>query len=356
MDTRSASFEPPAGGVSRPQRTPGQPIRWYRVPISKEDLRRLNRRSDLLGGLQTVGFLATIAGTGAAFVWCCFHAAWLAPLAIWVHGACSSFLINGFHELVHDSVFRTRWLNRAFLAVFSFLGWYNHIGFWASHTEHHKFTLHPPDDLEVVQPEQVTWRGLARLALFDVWGFLATVRATWRTALGHLQGDWERHLFERIKPEARPAFHRWARIVLAGHAAVVGVSLASGWWPVALAVTTCRFFAPILQFLTNATQHIGLMDRYPDYRVCCRTIELNPVLRFLYWHMNYHTEHHMYPGVPCYNLGKLHRLVRDQLPPTARGLIRTWLQIRPILRRQAEEPEYRYVPPLPAASGPSPAR
>ncbi|MEJ5170114.1 MAG: fatty acid desaturase, partial [Fimbriimonadales bacterium] len=145
-------------------------------------------------------------------------------------------------------------------------------------------------------------------------------------------------------------------IVLAGHAAVVGVSLASGWWPVALAVTTCRFFAPILQFLTNATQHIGLMDRYPDYRVCCRTIELNPVLRFLYWHMNYHTEHHMYPGVPCYNLGKLHRLVRDQLPPTARGLIRTWLQIRPILRRQAEEPEYRYVPPLPAASGPSPAR
>ena len=336
--------------IERPERAPGQPVRWYRVPIPKEELRRLNQRSDLLGAMQTLGFLGTIGGTGTLFAWSCFHAPWFAPLAILAHGACCAFLVNGFHELVHDSVFRTRWLNRAFLPLFSFLGWYNHVGFWASHTEHHKFTLHPPDDLEVVQPEQVSWRRLARMALFDAWGFVHTVRGTWRTARGFLQGDWERHLFERVKPEMRPAFHRWARVVLVGHALVVAASVASGWWPVAIAVTTCRFFAPVLQFLTNATQHIGLMDRYPDYRVCCRTIELNPVLRFLYWHMNYHTEHHMYPGVPCYNLAKLHRLVRHELPPTTRGLLRTWASIRPILRRQASDPDYRFVPPLPERS------
>lgn len=41
-------------------------------------------------------------------------------------------------------------------------------------------------------------------------------------------------------------------------------------------------------------QHAGLSDNVPDFRLCCRTMILNPFFRFLYWHMNYHTEHHMY--------------------------------------------------------------
>src|ERR671929_57470 len=62
---------------------------------------------------------------------------------VYFHGTCWHFMINGFHELIHDSVFKTRSLNRFFLWIFSFLGHYNHVHFWASHTEHHKFTLHP---------------------------------------------------------------------------------------------------------------------------------------------------------------------------------------------------------------------
>jgi fatty acid desaturase len=83
--------------------------------------------------------------------------------------------------------------------------------------------------------------------------------------------------------------------------------------------------------------------------VCCRTFYLNPVLQFLYWHMNYHTEHHMYAGVPCYNLGRLHRRIRHEMPPCPRGLIQTWREIRDILRRQAEDPSYQHFPSLPPA-------
>ncbi|MGY8902743.1 MAG: fatty acid desaturase, partial [Flavobacteriales bacterium] len=35
------------------------------------------------------------------------------------------------------------------------------------------------------------------------------------------------------------------------------------------------------------------------------------LILFLYWHMNWHTEHHLYAGVPCYNLKKLHQAVKD---------------------------------------------
>ena len=63
------------------------------------------------------------------------------------------FLLNGFHELCHQTVFKSKILNKIFLYIFSFLGWYNPILFWASHQEHHKYTLHPPDDLEVLMED-----------------------------------------------------------------------------------------------------------------------------------------------------------------------------------------------------------
>ena len=86
-------------------------------------------------------------------------------------------------------------------------------------------------------------------------------------------------------------------------------------------------FGSWLQFLCNATQHVGLQDEVPDYRLCCRTFYINPVLQFLYWHMNYHTEHHMYAAVPCYRLGRLHRLIKHEMPYCTSGLWETWKQI-----------------------------
>ena len=128
-------------------------VRWYRCEVTRDQLKSLNRRSDLLGFAQTLGFLGVIAAASGAAIFSSVNWPWyVTALLVFVNGHFWHFLINGFHELVHDSVFKTRWLNRFILRIFSFLGWYNHHHFWASHTEHHKYTLHPPDDLEVVLP------------------------------------------------------------------------------------------------------------------------------------------------------------------------------------------------------------
>ena len=76
-------------------------------------------------------------------------------------------------------------------------------------------------------------------------------------------------------------------------------------------------------FLCNNTQHVGLQDNVPDFRLCTRTILLNLVVRFLYWHMNFHIEHHMYAAVPCYNLGRLHEAIKHNLPRSPNGLLET---------------------------------
>jgi fatty acid desaturase len=61
---------------------------------------------------------------------------------------------------------------------------------------------------------------------------------------------------------------------------------------------------------------------------------LNPILSFLYWKMEYHVTHHMFPTVPSYNLDKLHHHIKDQLPRTNDGLIDAYKEILPAMMKQ----------------------
>ena len=135
-----------------------------------------------------------------------------------------------------------------------------------------------------------------------------------------------------------------------GHVVLILISFYMGWWQLVILVTLGSFYGGFLFLLCNNAQHIGLSDNVEDFRLCTRTILLNPIIRFLYWHMNFHIEHHMYAAVPCYRLGRLHREMAYDLPPSPRGLISTWRQIIEILRRQREEPEYQFKPSLPNAT------
>jgi fatty acid desaturase len=43
-----------------------------------------------------------------------------------------------------------------------------------------------------------------------------------------------------------------------------------------------------------------------------RTVTSNRVVSFLMCNLNYHLEHHLFPGVPWYNLPRLHALLSDE--------------------------------------------
>ena len=323
-------------------------INWYRSPMDRATLAELNQRSDLFGFLQTLGHLGLLALTGAAAWYAVQAGAWLALIPIlFLHGTFYAFLLNGFHELCHRSVFRTKFLNEFFLWVFSFLGWYNHVMFWTSHKEHHKFTLHPPDDLEVVLPTTITLNSFLKAAVVNPWGLYGRIKGVVRLASGRLEGEWENMLFPPEDMEKRRRLFNWARILLGGHLLLTVVSLAFGFWLLPVLITLAPFYGGWLLFLCNSTQHVGLTDNIPDYRLCTRTIILNPFVRFLYWHMNFHIEHHMYAAVPCYKLGRLHAAILDDLPPSPVGLVATWQEINSIQKKQKEDPSYQHLPDAP---------
>ena len=74
-------------------------------------------------------------------------------------------------------------------------------------------------------------------------------------------------------------------------------------------------------FAVNVTQHLAAKIDTIDHRLSTYSVRINPILSFLYWHMEYHLEHHMFPMVPSYNLKKLREEVDDQLPKP----LRKWL-------------------------------
>jgi fatty acid desaturase len=98
----------------------------------------------------------------------------------------------------------------------------------------------------------------------------------------------------------------WAWALLLGHAALAAACAARGAFVLPLCVSMGPFYNGWLFFLCNATQHVGLSPHVPDFRRNSRTFALHPALAFVYWHMNFHIEHHMYANVPCYNLPALH--------------------------------------------------
>jgi fatty acid desaturase len=103
------------------------------------------------------------------------------------------------------------------------------------------------------------------------------------------------------------------------------------------------------------TQHAGLAEDVLDHRLNSRTVYMNPIFRFLYWEMNYHVEHHMFPMVPFHALGKLHQELKPDMPKPYNGLWEAYSEIIPTTIRQVKEPTYYVRRELPSTAKPVPS-
>ena len=344
---------PPLAEIRRNRR-----IQWYRCPIEPTRLRELAEPSDSRGLLQAIGHLAIWVATGVA-VWRLFTEGtwWGFCLALFLHGTVAAFFTAPHHELCHTTVFKTRWLNELFLRVFSFLGWLNFEIYRFSHSYHHRFTLFLEGDREEVLPVKPSLRVLYLLQLFTInvtggyqsRGLVPTLKNFVEIALNRFDNpfnSWGEELYEGHREERMKAVG-WARFVLLGHAAVIAFSIGIGEPILAVLVSGSVFFANWLRYFVGVPMHCGLRSHVADFRKCVRTITLDPVSQFLYWHMNWHLEHHMYAAVPCYNLRKLHRAVARDMPET-RTLIGAWKEMRETWKRQQSDPGYEYDTPVPS--------
>jgi len=345
-------------------------VKWYRSPISHERLRALSERSNKKGWIQAGGHLGIyfLLATLTVVFWS--QQAWFAfALSLWTLGFVATFFKGtAAHELGHGTVFKSKALNFWFLHAVCFISWWDPYDYGASHTYHHRYTTHLVADRENILPLTPSFAPSLLLQLctlnlfskpnrnFSKGGFLWNVYLTAKTALGASSAhtdipsqEWLSKLHDD-QPQAFKQSVRWSRILIMLHFFVLVVSVLSGWWVLSLVISVPSFIANIGSYLMGTTQHCGLVTNSSDFRKNTRSIKLNPVLRFFYWHMNWHTEHHMYAGVPCYNLKALAKEIESDMPEP-KSLIGAWREMRQTWQRQKSDPHYAFDTPVPESVG-----
>ena len=113
-----------------------------------------------------------------------------------------------------------------------------------------------------------------------------------------------------------------------------------------------RLYGAWHHVMTGVLQHGGLADNVLDHRLNSRTVYMNPISRFIYWNMNYHVEHHMYPMVPFHRLPDLHDAIRHDLPAPNTSILQAYREMWPAVLRQLRHEEYFLRRDLPATAMP----
>ena len=165
-----------------------------------------------------------------------------------------------------------------------------------------------------------------------------------------MDNEWYAFVLPESDHKLRHKHRNWARFSLFGHTALAALFIATGHWFLIILVNG-KHYCGWLGFLCGNPQHFGLSPNCPDFRLCCRTYTCSWLPAVLYWNMQYHIEHHMFPAVPFFNLPKLRAAIAHDLPDAPHGLPATWKGLLEIHRKQIKDPAYAFLPELPRRDG-----
>ena len=278
------------------------------IPVPPDELRTLLRRSDG-PGLRRLAVHLGLIGAAAVGVLAARGTPWLWP-AMALLGLFEVLLFAPHHEATHATPFRSRWPTQVVGIVAGFVLVLPPKAFRAFHLAHHRHAQDPEGDPELADGKTLTATRYAwRLTGIPVW--MANLRELFETAAGQAERSW-------ISPESRPSIVREARCYAGAYALMaLGATLFRTTWPLTLWVGPALLGQPALRYLLLA-EHTGC-PRIADPWTNTRTTLASAPLRYLFWNMNYHAEHHLVAGVPFHALPRLHALVGTRFATVDRG-------------------------------------
>ena len=228
------------------------------------------------------------------------------------------------HETAHRSLFKTRWMNDV-------------LGKWLTgapiiedideyrpyHFQHHKYTGLPhkgktgDPDLVLIRAYPVGAKSLRRWLRNDLLGI--TGMRLYRTRIGMKLGliGRQRGRITRQWPQggAREVLSRlvknYGAPLLVHGLAISGLTLAGyGWMYLPWLAAQVTVFHFVMRVRVIA-EH-GMTERGGNMLRNTRTVRARWFERLFFapHNLGYHLEHHLYPGVPCYRLSKLHRRLK----------------------------------------------
>jgi len=317
---------------------------WYHSAIPRQRLKELMLRRDGPAIRDTLIWFAALGFTGGLGAW--FWGSWWAVPFFAAYGFLyGSASDSRWHECQHGTAFRSGWLNDAVYQLACFMVLREPTVWRWSHARHHTDTLIVGRDPEIAAQRPPNIRALLLNLMALQSGTIALGKLLLHTT-GRLTADEATYI-----PESeRGKVYVVARIWVLVHAAVIAACVYGGTLLPAMLIGLPSFYGGGLYLVFGLTQHAGLAEDVLDHRLNCRTVYMNPLFRFLYWNMNYHVEHHMFPMVPYHALPALHAELKGDMPKPYGGLRQVYREIIPALLRQRRDPAWFVERRLPTAT------
>ncbi len=319
---------------------------WYHSEVPRKVMKDLMQRRDGPAIRDTVIWLGLLLITAIGGIM--FWGSWACVPFFFVYGVLyGSACDSRWHECGHGTAFRTGWMNDVVYQIASFQVMRNPVNWRWSHARHHTDTIIVGRDPEIalMRPPNLLRGVLAYIGVLDVWGSLLVLA---RNAAGNLSEAEKSYIPSSEWPKAIFA----ARVHMAIYAATGVATLAMWSWLPLMLIGLPRIYGCWHMLMTGLLQHGGLAEDVVDHRLNSRTVLMNPISRFIYWNMNYHIEHHMFPMVPYHALPRLHALIKDDLPAPNPSIFAAYAEMIPALLRQRRDPDYYIRHQLPPTARP----
>jgi fatty acid desaturase len=313
--------------------------KWHRCEVDKKQFSALIKKSDWPGFKHMIIFFGSLFFFGyfAFLTW----GTWWSVLFFLIYGNIYCNCDAIWHETGHKTAFKSKFWNEFFYQIASYMNNFEPVRWRWSHFKHHGHTASTkdPHDFEIAisKPTDVLYFFSLFIPFANVFYLHKSLQFE---TLQHSLGITTRVLRECVPEREINKCRTSARIHVSIWIISAGVSLYFNSWLPLLYIVLPVFYGNTLRVAFGLTQHSGLQENIKDHRYSTRTVILNPIFSFLYWHMEYHIEHHMFPTVPSYNLPKLHTMIKDQMPPAKKGLWGAYSEIIPAIIKQSKDPNY----------------
>jgi fatty acid desaturase len=273
--------------------------------FTEQEWAPISARSSWKGIAMIAHAWALIAGAGAMVV------VWplTLPLAVMIIGGRQLGLAILMHDAAHGALHKNLKLN-------DFLGeWLTPGGlsrYRPYHLTHHRFAQQSEDpDLVLSAPFPITPLSLRRKIFRDLTG-QTFFKQRFGMFVAQLKARKKGQPLAPIIVQEIKDKRRWLGFGLI--VTVLGAPFGLWWiWPV-LWVLPQATWLPLVTRLRNIAEHACIDVNEPDPMRQARTTKAGPIARVLLapYYVNYHCEHHMFMHVPCYNLPRVHRLLKQK--------------------------------------------
>ncbi len=290
------------------------------VQLDAATLKRLTVKKNGPGAVYLVGSAVLLALTGY-LLHRSLGTAWVVPAMALYGGIMTTSAYALSHEASHRTAFKTRWLNDALFFLTSLIYFEETHYRRYAHTRHHHYTWIRGKDAQIPWEVPMTLRGY----LYEISGLPLYIQRS---------GELFRHSLGRFDPWVRtfvpegklPKLQRGAQMFLLVYLAVaLAIALGEIWLLVYLVIPRVAG-GPFMSLIT-LIQHAEMEPDVTDLRRSTRSFRTNALVRLIYWNMNHHVEHHLYPTVPFHALPHLSAEIASQLPKPDPGWVKTNVEV-----------------------------